>query len=1017
MAEIPFDEARIPVATYRLQFNSEFRFADAREMVSYLHQLGISDLYASPCFRARQGSRHGYDITDPTSLNPELGGEQEFDLLAAELRRYGMGLLLDIVPNHLCIESSDNLWWTDLLENGPSSPFADFFDVDWEPVKRELKDKVLFPILGDQYGAVLENGELTLEFEEGAFFVRYYEHRLPVLPKSCSAILTHRLEALEQELTAANVHYQELLSIDTALTNLPPHTEHDPEKVAERYREKEVVKRRLRQLYSQSPEIRRFIDRNTAIFNGEKGNPASFDLLDDLLRRQVYRLSHWRVATEEINYRRFFDINALAAIRMENPRVFAEAHRLIFRLVREGKVSGLRVDHLDGLYDPADYLRQLQRGCFLQRGLASLEGGEGRKFSEEEAGEKAVRLLGTYTGRLTREPAFKPFYIIGEKILGKGEKLPEEWPVFSATGYEFASLVNGLFVETGNARAFDAIYARFIPSRKSFSEIVYETKKLVMQSCMSGEINTLGYRLNTLSEVNRHTRDFTLNSLVKALVEVVAFFPVYRTYARSREVAERDRRYVEYAVGRAKRRNPATDPSVFDFVKEVLLLGPEGGDGGKASGERLDFVMRFQQLTGPVMAKGAEDTAFYVFHRLVSLNEVGGSPERFGTPLAAFHGQNLERSRTQPQALLATSTHDSKRSEDVRARISVLSEIPDRWRAALARWRRLNRKRKLLMDGQPVPDPNEEYLLYQTLVGAWPVEPAAPREFAAFRQRIKDYLLKAVREAKVNSSWTRPNAAYEEALARFVDRLLAEDLRNPFLADMKEFQVLTSRCGMLNSLSQTLLKISAPGIPDFYQGSELWDFSLVDPDNRRPVDFELRRRLLGELRQREEIIGRLALARELVAGMSDGRIKLHLIRQALDLRHRQRQLFEAGEYLPLEVRGERADHVCAYERRLGETSIIVVAPRFFTRLVAGPGELPLGQAVWQTTRLVLPPGDDGGGYRNIFTGEICEAVREDGRILYLGELMADFPVSLLERIPHPQPPPAGREKNKIWLST
>ncbi|HEX9898663.1 MAG TPA: malto-oligosyltrehalose synthase, partial [Candidatus Methylomirabilis sp.] len=492
--------------------------------------------------------------------------------------------------------------------------------------------------------------------------------------------------------------------------------------------------------------------------------------------------------------------------------------------------------------------------------------------------------------------------------------------------------------------------------------------------------------------------DFTLNSLIKALVEVIAFFPVYRTYTSGREVAERDRRYVEYAVARAKRKNPATDPSVFDFVKGVLLLGLGDRAGEKERGAWLDFVMRFQQLTGPVTAKGVEDTAFYVYNKLVSLNEVGGSPERFGTPLEAFHGQNIERSRSCPLTLLATSTHDTKRSEDLRARINVLSEIPERWRAALARWRRLNKKKKTLVDGQPAPDPNEEYLLYQALVGAWPVEPAVG-EFAALRQRIRDYMLKAVREAKVNSSWTRPNAAYEEALVRFVDLLLQEEPHNPFLADMEEFQRLTSHCGMLNSLSQTLLKIAAPGIPDFYQGSELWDLSLVDPDNRRPVDFGLRRRRLEEIRQGEEKAGPLALARELAANMRDGRIKLYLIRQALGLRSGKCELFERGSYLPLEVRGERADHVCAFERSLGEGSVIAVAPRFFTRLIREPGELPLGQEVWQTTRIVLPPEGKGGRYRNVLTGEMLAAEGQAaGERLHLAEVLADFPVALLERI-------------------
>jgi (1->4)-alpha-D-glucan 1-alpha-D-glucosylmutase len=1001
MPDTSFDQPRIPVATYRLQFNADFGFKDARQIVSYLRELGISDLYASPCFRAKKGSRHGYDIIDPNALNPEVGSEEEYDALIAELRRCGMGQILDIVPNHMGIESAENLWWMDLLENGSSSPHADFFDVDWEPVKKELKNKVLCPILGDQYGAVLERGELVLRFEEGAFFLHYYDHRLPIRAKSSSAILTYRLEELEETLSADNPDYQELLSIDTALKNLPPPTEDDPKRVAERFREKEVVKRRLGALCNKSPEIRRFIDGNTAIFNGEPGNAESFDLLDDLLRRQVYRLSHWRVATEEINYRRFFDINTLAAIRVEHPKVFAETHRLIFRLVREKKVTGLRVDHLDGLYDPAGYLGQLQRGCYLQRGLAALETAAGKSLSEDEEQEGKARLLRDWTERLSREPAFKPFYVVGEKILLKGEKLPEEWPIFNTTGYEFANLVNGLFVETGHARAFDALYERFIRSAMNFPDIAYEKKKLVMQATMSGEINTLGHRLNAISEVNRHTRDFTLNSLIRALVEVIALFPVYRTYISHDEVAERDRRYVENTIARAKRENPATDPSVFDFVRGVLLLDLHAGAGESQRRDWLDFVMRFQQLSGPVTAKGVEDTAFYVYNRLVSLNEVGGNPERFGIPLEAFHGQNIERGRSHPLALLATSTHDTKRGEDVRARINVLSEIPETWRTALARWRKLNKKKKTLVDGRPAPDPNEEYLLYQTLVGAWPMAPATADEFAAFRQRIRDYMRKAVREAKVNSSWISPHEAYEEALLHFVDLLLQEIPGNLFLADMGAFQVLTSLCGMYNALSQTLLKTTSPGIPDFYQGSELWDLSLVDPDNRRPVDFALRRRHLEELGKKEGETGTLDLARELCDTMGDGRIKLFLIRQALGFRSARRQLFEEGSYLPLEVRGERSDHVCAFERRLGETAVIVVTPRFFTRLIQSPEERPLGREVWENTRIVLPPGEEE-RYRNVFTGEISLSRRqEDLGVLLLSELLAAFPVALLERIGAP----------------
>lgn len=991
--------ARIPVATYRLQFNGGFGFSAARELVSFLSELGISDLYASPYLKARKGSLHGYDIVDPTSLNPEVGSEEEYDGLAEELKSHGMGQVLDIVPNHMCIASSDNAWWMDLLENGPSSVHAGFFDIDWEPVKRELKDKVLFPILGDQYGAVLENGELSLVFADGSFFLQYYDRTLPIRLKSYSAILTHRLGELEQSLSPDDPHYQELLSIGTALRNLPRHTERDPERIVERYREKEVVKRRLSALYNECPEIRVFIDLNVTIFNGSKGEPASFDLLDDLLRQQVYRLSHWRVATEEINYRRFFDINELAAIRMESPAVFTETHRLVLRLVREGKVTGLRVDHMDGLYNSTDYLGRLQKECSLHRELGQLEHAAGSKFTEEEERERETELLRRHDELLATDPGYKPFYVIGEKILTKGEKLPGEWPVFGTTGYEFANLVTGLFVDSTNAKALDAIYTRFTGGRMNYGDTVYERKKLIMQVAMSGEINALGYNLNTISEVNRHTRDFTLNSLIKALVEVIAFFPVYRTYTSGPGVADRDRQYVEYTVARAKRKNPAVNVSIFDFIRDVLLLRFYPNMREKEKREWVDFVMRFQQITGPVMAKGVEDSAFYVYNRLVSLNEVGGSPERFGISLEAFHELNAERGRAHPFALLATSTHDTKRSEDVRARISVLSEIPDRWRAALTRWSRLNSRKKVRVDGQPVPGRNEEYLLYQTLVGAWPNEPATAEEFAAFRQRIGEYMVKAVREAKENSSWISPNLAYEEALTGFIAAILSAAADNRFLAEIREFQQLTSHCGKLSSLSATLLKITAPGIPDFYQGSELWDFSLVDPDNRRPVDFAIRKRALAELKGGEAAAGPLTLARMLAADMRDGRIKLYLICRALKLRNEKRRLFENGQYTPLPVEGERADNVCAFARIDENGSVLVIVPRFFTRLVGHPGDPPLGKDAWSGTRLLLPAAQGEGRYRNVFTGECLEPVRqEDGSILHLADIIADFPVALLESI-------------------
>ena len=987
---------RIPVSTYRLQFNSQFRFSDATEIVSYLHCLGISDIYASPYFKAREGSLHGYDILDQNSLNPEIGPDDEFDALVGELKRCDMGQILDIVPNHMCIEGQGNPFWMDVLENGPSSRYAGFFDIDWHPVKKELENKILIPILGDQYGAVLESGELRLSFEEGSFFVCYHDHKLPIVPKTYNHILTLRIEDLERELSAAAPQFQELMSIITALVHLPPTTELDPELIAERYREKEVVKRRLWSLYQNSSAIGDFIDGNVATFNGTKGDPRSFELLDALLREQVYRISHWRVATEEINYRRFFDINSLGAIRVEDPSVFEETHRLVFKLVENGKITGLRIDHADGLQDPEDYIRQLQSGCFIRMYGGALEVQEpadnGNEDTEEAVREKYARVVAA-------DPSYKPFYIIGEKILIKAEKLPDSWQVFSTTGYDFAIQVNGLFVDASNAKVFETLYTRFMGHRIDFQAAVYDKKKLVMQVSMSSEINTLGHYLNRISEQNRHTRDFTLNSLIKSIVEVIAYFPVYRTYINSFEVLERDRQYIEAAIGRAKRQNPAISASVFDFVRDVLSLRFPDTMTEEHKSAWLDFVKRFQQITGPVMAKGVEDTAFYLYNRLVSLNEVGGSPERFGITLEAFHGQNIERCKNRPLAMLATSTHDTKRSEDVRARINVLSEIPEQWREGLSRWSRLNRKLKMIVDGKPVPSRNEEYLLYQTLVGTWPFCNPDEEEFTEFRSRIKRYMLKAMREAKVHTSWISPNSLREDAVLYFIDSILKVSPHNNFLHDFRSFQDLTAACGIFNSLSQTLLKITSPGIPDFYQGNELWDFSLVDPDNRRLVDYSIRKELLDELLRKEATEGLLETAREVVATRNDGCIKLHLTWKSLNFRRENRELFESGRYLPLTVEGVLQDHVCAYERSINGSSVLVVVPRFCSRLVEDSDGLPLGGDVWQDTRIIQPFDAAVSLYRNVFTGEVLKLDhQEDILSLALKDILSVFPVALLERL-------------------
>ncbi|MEW6001870.1 MAG: malto-oligosyltrehalose synthase [Nitrospirota bacterium] len=1004
-------EARIPVSTYRLQFSHQFRFSDAKEIVPYLHEIGITDIYASPYLKAKRGSLHGYDIVNYNMLNFETGTEDDYNELMRELEKYGMGQILDIVPNHMCILTEENLWWMDVLENGISSIYSNFFDIDWKPVKKELRNKVLLPILGDQYGKVLENQELKLIFDEGAFFINYYDTKLPIRPETYTYILKYRISELERSVSSDNPHLIEFLSINTALSHLPAYIEKDSEEIRERYREKEIIKRRLQKLYRESSEARTFVDDNVRIFNGVKGESRSFDLLDNLLNRQIYRLSDWQVAMEEINYRRFFDINELASIQIENPAVFMETHKLIFKLIREGKVTGLRIDHPDGLYNPLDYFQRLQRSCFLQLRLGHLRTLkedipsdiiEGLKVDVPILAEHTnieSEILKEYDEIIQSDPKFKPFYIIGEKILIKDERMPEDWPIFSTTGYVFLNTLNGIFVDMENVRALDDIYTKFIKSKINFQDIVYEKKRLIMEVAMSSEVNTLGHYLNQISEKNRHTRDFTLNSLTSAIVEVIAFFPVYRTYATERDVNERDRRYVELAVSKAKRKNPAISESIFDFLKDVLILNYPDNFTESDKKEWVDFVMRFQQITGPVMAKGLEDTVFYVYNRFLSLNEVGGSPDRFGTTLDTFHGKNIERIKFWPNALIATSTHDSKRSEDVRARINVLSEIPDEWRGCLMRWSRLNKKKRIIVEGQTVPSRNEEYHLYQTLIGACPISLADDAEYEVFKRRIKDYMLKASREAKVNTSWISPNTIYEDALMTFIEAIIDNRPDNQFLRDFEVFQKKVSHYGMFNSLSQTLLKITSPGVPDFYQGTEIWNFTLVDPDNRGPVDYAKRIRILDEIRRKESEMGILELARELTINKDDGRIKLYIIYSALNFRRENSEIFRTGEYIPLEVLGERSKNVCTFARKWMNRMALVTVPRFFTRLMKQQGDQPFGEETWKETFIVVPFEETDSGFRNIFTGELVKISRyKEATGFYLSEIFINFPVALLERV-------------------
>jgi (1->4)-alpha-D-glucan 1-alpha-D-glucosylmutase len=976
--------ARRPASTYRLQLHAGFGFDDAARLVPYLHALGVSDLYLSPVLMSAPGSTHGYDVVDHGRIDPELGGEEAFARLSETCARRGMGILLDFVPNHMGIGPL-NAWWMDVLENGPSAVWAPAFDVDWTPIKVELGHKLLVPVLGDQYGRVLERGELRLAREGGALTVRYYENVFPVAPRSVPLVLRHRLDELRARLGAEDVHYQELESIAVSLEKLAPRTDTSPAAVADRAREKEVAKRRLAALCEASPAVREFVDANVAIFNGRPGEPRSFDLLDRLLDGQAYRLAFWRVAGEEINYRRFFDVNGLAAIRMEEPRVFAAAHRLVLALVRDGKATGLRIDHPDGLYAPAAYFRRLQVAHLVERARAlARRRGEELDPATEAALVPAIEEA-MEAGRLPR----RPLYVAVEKILVTPERMPERWCVDGTTGYELLAAVNGLFVDPGAERAFDALWARAAGRREDLRETTAEKKRVVMSSSMASEVNMLARRLNRISETNRRTRDFTLNELTRALVEFVALFPVYRTYVTAEgEVDDRDRTLVEQTIVRARRRSPVVDPSIYDFLRDVVLQRYPDELSAAERREWLEFTLKLQQVTGPVTAKAVEDTAFYTYARLVSLNEVGGEPRRFGTPPEELHELLAERRERFPGSLSATSTHDTKRSEDVRVRIDALSEIPGEWRAVVMRWRRANREHLGGEEGAPAPDRRDELLLYQTLAGAFPDEglQLGTPAHADFVGRIQRYMEKALREAKVHTSWTNPDEVYEAGVSGFVERILSSP---GFLADLGGFAARLARAGRVSSLAQVALKCAAPGIPDVYQGCELWDLSLVDPDNRRPVDFARRARALEEL-DRELARGaeaRAALARRLSSpeGLADGRAKLLLLRAALHLRRELlRELFDDGDYRPLAVDGPLARHVFAFTRATTRHALVCAVPR----LVLGPLEAG-GGVVRGEGALRLPTGLPR-RWRDAVTG----ATRE-GPELPLAALFSDFPVALL----------------------
>ncbi len=904
-------------ATYRLQFNRDFTFRDAQTLIPYLAALGVSHVYASPITEARPGSTHGYDIINHNCLNPEIGGEANFAAFTEALRAEGLGLIVDFVPNHMGI-GTDNPWWLDVLEWGPDSPFAIYFDINWHPARADLEGRVLFPVLGDQYGVILEAGDIVLRFDpaEGSFSAWYFEHRFPISPRSYAAILA-----------AAGDNFAALARDFAAITRMP----------APAARERAAELKRALAVRAAVPGNAEAIARALREFAGVPGDPESFAPLHRLLEAQSYRIADWRVAGEEINYRRFFNINDLAGLRIELPELFEKTHRLMFELIARGELQGLRIDHIDGLFDPRGYCEALQR----------------------HAGAPE-----------------SPFYVLVEKILARYETLPD-WPVAGTTGYDFLNQVLAIFVDPAGESALTRHYRRMQLRRESFDDVLYASKQRIMRVNLASEMSVLASEFHQLAMREWRTRDFTMSRMLSALEEVVAAFPVYRTYVSPRGASADDYRYIDWALGVARKRWRGADLSIFDFLRRILTGEAAHPQDDASPGGPLYAAMHFQQITGPVMAKAEEDTAFYRYGRLLALNEVGGDPRRFGISVAGFHHLVRQRAEAWPQAMLATATHDTKRGEDARIRIAMLSEMPREWGRRVLFWLRLNRSRRVEVDDEIVPDRDVEYLFYQSLLGAWPpgVEPDDRTAIEGLADRLDAYMIKAVRERKLDTSWSNPNQPYEAALTRYVRGALDASRPNPFLADFHAFAAAIARPAAIASLAQLTLKLTVPGIPDIYQGCELWDFSLVDPDNRRPVDWELRSALLAETEG--------VPAAELARKWQDGREKLFATRCLLNLRRRYPDLFLLGDYQPLEAVGDQSRHLCTFVRRHAEPSLVVAVPRLVHQLWGG-GESP----DWGDTQIALPQH---GSWRDIFYGRSFEV---SGPVM-AAELFADFPIAVL----------------------
>jgi (1->4)-alpha-D-glucan 1-alpha-D-glucosylmutase len=987
---------RRPGATYRLQVHRGFTLDDVTRVVDYLADLGVTDGYLSPYLSARPGSMHGYDVFDYRRINAEIGDQQAHDRLIRKLKERGMGRVLDIVPNHMGIAGL-NPFWMDVLELGPQSRHSRFFDIDWTPIEDELDGRVLLPILEDQYGRVLESGKLVLKRDGGQFFLAYYDRFLPIAPRSYATILEHRLDAL-LGLGEEEDDVQELRSIASSSRSLPASHEIGDASIEHVAFEKEVIKRRLARLINESPRIRAYIDETTATFVGTPGEASSFDPLHTLLEQQVYRLSYWRVASEEINYRRFFDINDLAGLRTEDPRVFEATHSRIFRWIAEGGVTSLRIDHPDGLADPAGYFRRLQERLFLRTCHVRYSAVETPPADWPTVGRLIRNRFRRAIAKRSAPQLARRFPIVVEKILTRDEPIPRDWTIDGTVGYEFLNAVNGLFVDPKSSAAIAATYHDFTGESTDFRAILFDAKRLITRSSLASERNMLAKRLALIASHDRRSRDFTHAELGRVVGSIMATFPVYRTYIQpGRPVSKRDRRVIEFAVARARKRNPTIDESVFTFVQNVLLMEHPEGLSKDEVARRETFAVRFQQTTGPVQAKGLEDTTFYRYVPLVSLNEVGGYPSRYGTEPERFHRKNERRLASWPHSFLATATHDTKRGEDARIRINVLSELPQEWRAAIDRWARWNASCKRESSRGAVPDAREEYLFYQTLIGSWPFAGDTAVVTPEYVERIQEYLVKAAREAKVKTSWIDSDSSHVDALKAFVADVLTGSESKPFLTDFLRFQRHIARVGIVHSLSQTLIKLTSPGVPDIYQGCELWDLSLVDPDNRRPVDFNLRTQLLGELKARvDRGEKRSDLADDLLRNSDSGSIKLYLHWAALGDRRERPGLYEQGRYIPIHAEGPHAERVVAFARELHGQAVITVAPRLVTQMMGPDGEQPPIGSVWDSTSLIIPTELASFAWEDRLTGVPCELRDEQGgKRVSLSQVLAHLPIGLL----------------------